>query len=140
MRLASLLVLLLASPAAEAAVKARFLDGVYAMSTEACDKLKALAKGATRSINTVPWSVDRNGFDQWEGGCSFSRIRETAKGQSWSVTSFCEGNTPDENSTESYIFKRASPTTFAVTLTTPGASAEQRQPKTYLRCDVPATR
>ena len=131
---------LCAAAPAQADVKARFIDGQYVMSAEACGKLKALARGATRSLGTVPWSVSRDGFDQWEGSCGFKRIRETAKGKRWEVTATCEGLVPEDESTESYIFERTSPTTFSVTLTTPGAKPEDRAPKTYMRCDVPQRR
>jgi hypothetical protein len=123
-----------ASSAAEAQLTASFIDGTYVTSAKACAQLKALAKGGNRNLNTVPWTLDKKGFSSWEGGCGFAKITERKKGREWAVEADCHEG-PEENK-ETYLFRRASPTTLVITLTTKGATAEQRKPETYTRCDT----
>lgn len=116
------------------ALTASFIDGVYTMSARACTKLEALNRGATPSLGTVPWSLDRTGFTSWEGGCSFTRI-EPIKGKSaWQVRADCH-EAADE-SIETYLIERSSPSTLRITLTTPKAKPADRKPILYKRCDV----
>ena len=128
-----LLALTTACPAF-AGVKDDFLDGAYVFNAKACEKLKALAAGTSPAAETEPWVMRADGISFWEGGCDFSKIEKRGR-KSWHVTASC-GEGPDVY-VESYLFRRRSKTTFSVTLTTPGASAENRVPKRYFRCDVP---
>ena len=128
----TLLMASLAMPA-HAGLKARFIDGVYVFTDDGCAKLKALAAGGTLSVGTYPWFVTADGISYWEGGCEFTKIKAGKKNQ-WKVTAAC-GEEDGEN-TETYTWAKASPTTFSVTLTTPGADADQQKPVTYSRCDV----
>jgi hypothetical protein len=127
------LALLCLSLPAHAGVKASFLGGTYVFTGDGCAKLKALAAGGTPSISTVPWYVTADGISYWEGGCEFTKVRPGKKNQ-WKVTAAC--GEEDGESTETYTYLKTSPTTFAVTLTTSGASAQERKPVTYTRCDV----
>lgn len=129
MRIPSLIMAIMAGTLpASAQVEARFLGGTYVMSAEACDKLNKLADGATRSVATVPWSVDETGFHSWEGGCDFTKVTERRKGREWVVQATCiEG--PDEDK-ETYTFVKNANGSFAVTL------QGERKPRTYTRCDV----
>ena len=136
----SLLALLMLTPPAMAKVQAPFIDGVYTMSAEACAKAKALAAGTPRSLATVPWSVSKAGFDHGEGGCSFTRVIERRPGKEWEVRASCAEHGPASGSIESYRFTRTAPATFSVALTTKGASADDRKPVIYTRCDVGAKR
>jgi len=120
---------LLAAPATAAlAARASFLDGTYVMSVEACDKLKALARGATPSITTVPWSVDRKGITYWEGGCGFSRVTEVRKGSEWRIKADCEEG-PNQ-STEVYTWVKIEDGVYDVTV------KGDTKPVRYTRCDV----
>lgn len=123
----------LAAPAL-AQQKADFIDGTYVFATGACDKLRVLAAGGTQAVTTVPWYVTADGISFWEGGCGFSRIRENKKKNEWHVTATCEEN--GNEYTETYSYRRTSPDSFLVTLTTPGAAAELAKPLAYARCDV----
>jgi hypothetical protein len=123
----------LAAPAF-AQQKASFIDGTYTFAPGACDKLKALAAGGAQSVSTVPWYVTADGISFWEGGCSFSKISKGKKKDEWKVVAACSEN--DEEYTESYTFRRTSPTGFAVTLTSPGTAAKDAKPVQYERCDV----
>lgn len=119
---------------AHAQLNASFIKGTYVFAPGACDKLEALAAGGVQSVNTVPWYVTVDGISYWEGGCGFSKIEPGQKKREWLVTAECgEGA---EQSTESYSFVGRTPTSFFVTLTTPGASEEDRKPLIYRRCDV----
>ncbi len=120
--------------AAEVRLKADFIDGTYVFTPDGCDKLRTLAAGGTATVMTQPWSVSADGISFWEGGCDFSKIKKRNAGQ-WHVMAACEEN--GDEYVESYLFKRTSKTTFAVSLTTKNASAEKRLPKIYTRCDVP---
>ena len=118
---------------AQAQLKADFIDGTYVFTPDGCDKLKALAAGGTAGVMTQPWSVSADGISFWEGGCGFSKIKKRGDEQ-WHVTAACEEN--GDEYVESYVFKRTSKSTFAVSLTTRNASADQRLPKTYTRCII----
>jgi hypothetical protein len=126
-------ILTFASPAI-AQHKATFIDGTYVFAPGACDKLKALAAGGTQAVTTVPWYVTADGIHFWEGGCDFSKVRKHKSKKQWNVVAACEEN--GEEYTESYIFRRSSPDSFDVTLTTPGTNKETAKPVRYLRCDV----
>ncbi len=125
--------LALANPAL-AQQKASFIDGTYAFAPGACQKLKALAAGGVQAIGTVPWYVTADGISFWEGGCGFSKITKGKIRHEWKVIAACEEN--GDESTETYIWRRTSPTSFSVTLTTPGISPEEGKPVRYTRCDV----
>jgi hypothetical protein len=130
---AALALVSLALPA-HAQLKAKFIDGTYVFTVDGCAKLKALAAGGNQSISTVPWYVTADGISYWEGGCGFTKIKPGKKKNEWKVTASC--GEEDGESTESYTYLKTSPTTFSVTLTTPGASADDQKPVTYTRCDV----
>lgn len=141
MRIAgSLLALVIFALPALAKARAPFIDGVYTMSAEACAKARALATGTPRSLATVPWSLTSAGFDHGEGGCPFTRVSERRPGREWEVRASCAEHGPESGSIESYRVTRTGPTTFAVALTTKGASAKDRKPATYTRCDTGAKR
>jgi hypothetical protein len=125
--------LAIATPAM-AQQSASFIDGTYVFSPGACAKLKALAAGATQKASTVPWHVTADGISFWEGSCSFSRISKDKSKKEWKVEAKC-GEGEDE-STETYIWRRKSTNTFLVTLTTPGTTPEDRKPVRYTRCNV----
>lgn len=113
--------------------KASFIDGTYVLNAEGCTKLKALKHGAAESIGTVPWSVTAEGISYWEGGCGWSKVK-ALEAKRWALTAECGEDI--DTSVESYDYTRTSPTTFSVKLTTKGASAKERKPVSYQRCDV----
>jgi hypothetical protein len=121
---------------AQAQLKASFIKGTYVFAPGACDKLKALAAGGVQSVETVPWYVTADGISYWEGGCGFSKIEPGQKKREWLVTAECGEGADESTSTESYSFVGRTPTSFFVTLTTPGASEKDREPVIYRRCDV----
>ena len=122
-----LLALVIALPAS-AGVEAKFIDGTYVMSEDACEKLKRLQEGTTPSVSTGPWSAHSKGFDYWEGGCEFSKVTEKAAGREWVVVAECVDG--PEETTETYTFVRKGEGVFAVTL------KGDKDARTYTRCDV----
>jgi hypothetical protein len=79
---------LLSAGAEAAEVKATFLTGTWA-TEEGCQKVAALEAGSVRSVTTVPETLTQDGYATWEGGCTFSEIRETEPGRKWSVKTAC---------------------------------------------------
>lgn len=74
---------------AMAGAKATFLgDGTYA-TAEGCAKLKALAAGTPRNLNTVPETLTASGYQGWEHSCSFTSIKPIRKDKTWRVGTQC---------------------------------------------------
>lgn len=93
-----------ASAVAEEEVKGTFIgEGTYA-TAEGCEKLQALAAGGDRNIETVPETLTMNGFEGWEGGCTFASFTEIEKDKKWQARLHCFDG-PDEGP-ESDIFER----------------------------------
>ncbi|MDX2257611.1 MAG: hypothetical protein NW205_01715 [Hyphomicrobiaceae bacterium] len=115
-----------APPAAGAAERAEFLKGTYA-TADGCRKLQKLAAGTPRSVETVPETLDAEGFHGWEGGCRFTRIFEHEAGKVWIGLMFCvEGAslTP-----QTYAFVKGDGDSFEV------AGSEDDEPDLYLPCN-----
>ena len=132
--LALALATLSTAAAQQKGLKATFVDGSYTIGPQACAKLKAIERGGRKSLNTVPWTLNADGFHGWEGGCTFSKITEAHKGKEWLIEADCAEAA--EESKESYRIVRTSPSTFLITLTTKGATPEQKKPVTYTRCNA----
>lgn len=72
-----------------AKVKAGFLgDGIWATAAD-CAKLKAIAAGGPRNIETDGEMLTADGYEGWEHSCAFVSVGERRKGQIWSVRSKC---------------------------------------------------
>lgn len=69
-------------------VKAPFITGIWA-TEEGCGKLAKIDGGTPRSVETVPETLTADGYTTWEGGCTFSEIKEAAPGRKWSVKTSC---------------------------------------------------
>src|SRR5262245_53254204 len=69
-------------------VKATFITGTWA-TVEGCEKVAQLAAGSVRSVTTVPETLTQDGYETWEGGCTFSEINETEPGRKWSIKTAC---------------------------------------------------
>lgn len=82
--------LLVALPAAPLAAKERasFLAGTYA-TEDGCRKLARIHAGGPRNLETVPWTLEADGFHGWEGACEFTRIDEHEPGRSWIAIMMC---------------------------------------------------
>lgn len=95
----------LSAPALAEPVKGTFVGpGTYA-TKEGCEKVKALAAGAERSLDTVPETLTENGFESWEGGCTFQSVVEKEPGKIWEAKMLC-GEGAEEDITQSDLFER----------------------------------
>jgi hypothetical protein len=85
-------------------VQATFMGkGTYS-TAEGCKKLAALLAGGDRNISTVPETLTANGFEGWEGSCTFTSFTEIQKGKRWKALMHCVDG-PEEGP-ESDIFER----------------------------------
>jgi hypothetical protein len=109
--LRALCALILASAAATpsargAEVKATFIAGTWA-TEDGCEKLVKIAAGTPRSVETVPETLSAAGYDTWEGGCTFSEVKETAPGQKWAVKTLCVDGPEEWSDVETMEFDAA---------------------------------
>lgn len=107
LRVTGMLALIVAAGPARAdvkVVKGSFIgEGTYA-TADGCKKLTALTAGGDRNVGTVPETLTVDGFEGWEGGCTFTSFTEIEKDKKWKALMHCaEG--PDEGP-ESDIFER----------------------------------
>lgn len=103
----------LSSPAS-AEVKGDFVGpGVYALPGR-CDKVEALAKGGPKNVETVPETLTVNGFEGWEGACTFRSITEIETGKKWKASMDCHEGA--EEGPESDIFERLDDGSLKVTV------------------------
>lgn len=98
-----LLGLIGAGPAAGAAegVKAAFIDGVWA-TEEGCKKQAALDAGAERNVESVPETLTADGYQMWEGSCTFTSVEQGGKG-GWTVKTACSQEAEQWEDTESWV-------------------------------------
>ena len=86
-------------------VKGTFVGpGTYA-TAEGCAKHATLKAGTERGLNTVPETLTENGFESWEGACSFKSIQETTPGKIWQAEMRC-GEGAEEDVPETDTFER----------------------------------
>ncbi|MGH1418608.1 MAG: hypothetical protein ACRBCJ_07105 [Hyphomicrobiaceae bacterium] len=110
-----------------AQVKADFLVGTFA-SAKGCKMYNKLQAGTPRSIETVPDTLDADGFHGWEGACEFTKVWQHQPGMIWQALMYCsEGNTAGP---QMFSFARDPETgTFDV------SSIGQQEPETFHLCD-----
>ena len=82
-------------------VEAPFIQGTYA-SGEGCKKLDAIANGGPKNVGTVPETLTRKGFETWEGGCSFTSIKETVTGKTWVAGMACMESADESTETDTF--------------------------------------
>ena len=132
MRLAIAILMVLAAAPLAAKEKARFLGtGTYA-TAEGCEKLKKIAAGGPKNVETTPELLDEHGFHGWEGDCEFTKIFEHEKDKSWlGLTTCVDGATI---SSVTYVFiKDETSGVFEVAAQGEGAESEQH---VYSRCET----
>lgn len=103
--------------------------GTYATG-EGCAKLKALEAGKERSGETVPETLNVEGFQTWEGGCTFASVKETEKGRTWMARMLCGEEL--ESSSQIDIFTRNGDGSWDVRV------GGEPKPTHYVRCDAAA--
>lgn len=126
MRTALVLMSLLAATAAGAKERAPFITGQYA-TAEQCEKLRKIEAGGPENVGTAPELLDADGFSNWEGACSFTKIFEHEPGVSWLTFMVCSEG--PAMSAASYIFVKGEDSIEVY-------GAEQPDgPQVYTRCD-----
>jgi hypothetical protein len=89
---------------AHAAVKGTFVGpGIYA-TEEGCKKLADIEAGGDKNAGTVPETLTEDGFETWEGGCTFTSFTEKEKGRVWTANLKCFESA--DESQESDVFER----------------------------------
>lgn len=87
-----------------AVVKGTFVGpGTYA-TEEGCKKLAAIAAGGDKNVGSVPETFTEDGFEGWEGSCTFTSFTEIEKDKKWKALMHCIDG-PEEGP-ESDIFER----------------------------------
>jgi hypothetical protein len=87
--------------------------GVYAIE-QGCEKLAALAAGADRNVETVPETLTQEGFQGWEGACTFKSVIEVTPGKIWKASLDCHEGAQD--GPESDVFERLDDGKIKVTI------------------------
>lgn len=109
-----------------AEVKGTFLgDGTYA-TKEGCEKLKKIAAGGDKNVETTPETLNQDGFSTWEGGCSFKSISEKDKDRRWIAVMDCAEGDTEESETDTFEKMLDG----AIKVTVEGKST------TFYRCDA----
>lgn len=97
----------------DAIVKGTFVGaGIYA-TAEGCQKLAALAKGGDQNAGTVPELLTEDGFEGWEGSCTFTSVAEVEAGKKWKAEMQCAEGA--EEGPETDVFERLPDGTLKVT-------------------------
>lgn len=125
MRAYSLLLLLAFAGPSLAGEKAGFIDGTYVMNGR-CEAWRAIRDGGPMNVETVPETLTADGFRTWEGGCSFSSIKEIEPGRRWLARMSC--TEAAEEWVEEDTFELDA-TTGKITVTVEGKASQ------FERCD-----
>lgn len=103
-----------AARADQAAIKGTFVGpGTYA-TAEGCKKLAVIAAGGDENVGTVPEKLTEDGFEGWEGSCTFTSFTEIEAGKKWKALMHCADG-PEEGP-ESDIFERLPDGSLKVTV------------------------
>jgi hypothetical protein len=111
---------------AAAGERASFITGTYVMAGK-CEKLAKLAAGTSRSVMTVPETLTADGFEGWEGGCSFISIKEKSKGRVWVATMACHEAADEWQETDTF---ELDPKDQSLTVTV------DKKTSRFVRCDA----
>jgi hypothetical protein len=93
------LALISAAHAAEN-VKAPFIAGVWA-TADGCKMQSAIDAGGPKSVETTPEILTADGYKGWEGGCSFSSLKDEGAGK-WTVETSCTDAAEEWKDTEKW--------------------------------------
>ena len=112
-------------PAAAEAVTANFISGTYAMEGR-CEKLAKIKAGGDQNVETVPETLTSDGFNSWEGGCSFLSLEEKTKGRVWIAKMACVQEAEEFDETDTF---ELNPEDHSIKVTVDGDVSK------YIRCD-----
>lgn len=91
-----------------------------------CAKLKAIAAGGPKNVETTPETLTADGFESWEGGCSFVWIKEKQQGRRWVAEMACAEEAEESVEIDTFDLDPASGT---IKVTNEGKTSA------YVRCD-----
>ena len=86
--------------AADAVKGPPFLKGVWA-TADGCKMQAAIDAGGPKSVETTPEILTADGYKGWEGGCSFSSVKEDGAGK-WTVATDCTDAAEEWKDTEKW--------------------------------------
>jgi hypothetical protein len=86
--------------AAETVKAPTFLAGVWA-TADGCKRQAAIDAGGPKSVETTPEILTSEGYKGWEGGCTFSSIKEDGAGK-WTVATQCTDAAEEWKDTEKW--------------------------------------
>jgi hypothetical protein len=89
------------------AAEATFLGGATYTTAKDCRKLKALAAGGPRNIQTAPETLTAKGYLSWEGGCTIDKITAGKASNTWTVNLRCHEGA-EENQLRTEVWTRQS--------------------------------
>jgi hypothetical protein len=81
-------------------VKAPFIAGVWA-TPDGCKLRAAIEAGGPKNVETTPEILTADGYQGWEGGCSFKSVKENGAGK-WTVETACTEGAEEWNDTETW--------------------------------------
>ena len=115
------------APAIGAEVTASFIDGTYVIDGEnRCDKLAKLDAGTKANVETVPETLTKDGFQSWEGECSFVSITEKQPGKVYAAKMACVEDDAETEETDTFTLD---PKDHSIAVT-----VEDKTTK-FVRCD-----
>jgi hypothetical protein len=89
-------------------------ESVYTTAAD-CPKVRKLAAGGPRSLETVPTTLTAKGYTSFDGSCRFVNIDERYKGRIWTVSLTCgEGRADSVLRTE--VWRRQTDGSLTVTV------------------------
>ncbi|MDX2307269.1 MAG: hypothetical protein NW216_03420 [Hyphomicrobium sp.] len=116
--------------ATRAAETADFISGTYVIEGR-CPALAALQAGGDRNVSTVPETLTRDGFQSWEGGCTFDDVNEISPGRLWRARMDCHEGPEEWEETDTFSFD---PEQGTITVVVDDRAVEGER-TTYVRCD-----
>jgi hypothetical protein len=90
----------LATHAADPVKAPSFLTGVWA-TEEGCKKQAAIDAGGPKGVETTPEVLTADGYKGWEGGCTFTSVKENGPGK-WTVGTDCHEAVEEWQDAESW--------------------------------------
>ena len=122
----SVMALLTVLPAAADELKADFITGTYVMEGR-CGMLAKIEAGGDKNVETVPETLTSDGFNTWEGGCSFTSIKEQTKGRVWVAKMACAEEAEENEETDTF---ELNPADNSINVTVDGKVSR------FVRCDA----
>lgn len=122
----ALIILAATAPAETGNQTAGFISGTYVMEGR-CEKLAKIEAGGPKNVETVPETLTNDGFQSWEGGCSFVSIEEKVKGRVWVARMSCAEEADESEETDTFELNSKDQ---SISVTVDGKTTK------FIRCDA----